>query len=109
MLRNASEINNNFDPQMSEEDIDSDGNELSPEQRKFFAKGKIRDDDGHLRVVYHRTDADFTVFDRTRTRANMDIQGNFFSPWDIDAEGYGTNVRAFYLNITNPASSSVAY
>ncbi len=70
---------------------------------------KVLDENGEPLVVYHGTDADFTVFDASKSRANMDIQGNFFSPWDIDAQGYGPNVRAFYLNIKNPANSSQGY
>ena len=74
-----------------------------------LANSKIRDEDGKLIVVYHGTDSEFNVFDRTKSRANMDIQGNFFSPWEDDAAGYGSNVRKFYLNITNPASESTGY
>ena len=88
---------------------DSEGNTLTKAQQDFFKNSKVRDEDGNLRVVYHGTDADFTVFDRTKGRANMDIQGMFFSPWDIDAEGYGPNVKAYYLNITNPAPEGLAY
>ena len=39
----------------------------------------------------------------------MDIQGMFFSPWEIDAKGYGSNVNAYYINITNPASERMGY
>ena len=74
-----------------------------------LAKSEIRDEDGKLLKVYHGTDANFTVFDRTKGRSTMDIQGSFFSPWDIDAGGYGSNVRAFYLNIENPAPEGTAY
>lgn len=88
---------------------DSDGRELSAEQRAFFRDSKVVDEDGQLLVVYHGTDADFTVFDRSRVRANMDIQGSFFSPWELDAQGYGGNVTAYYLNITNPADEATAY
>lgn len=88
---------------------DSDGNSLSAGQRDYFKDSKIRDDDGNLLVVYHGTSENFTVFDRTKSRANMDIQGSFFSPWDIDAGGYGGNVGAYYLNIKNPASESMGY
>lgn len=70
---------------------------------------KVVDENGEPLVVYHGTDAKFNVFDRTKTRANMDIQGMFFSPWDIDAQGYGSNVRAFFLNIKNPADSGIGY
>lgn len=76
---------------------------------RAFADSKIRDEDGKLLKVYHGSDADFSVFDKTKGRANMDIQGMFFSPWELDASGYGQNVRAFYLNVTNPANESTGY
>ena len=88
---------------------DNQGRHLTKEQQEYFKDSKVRDEDGNLRVVYHGSSEDFTVFDRTKARANMDIQGNFFSPWDLDAQGYGENVRAFYLNITNPAPEGIAY
>ncbi|MBO4284259.1 MAG: hypothetical protein J5958_06530 [Clostridia bacterium] len=88
---------------------DSDGNTLSYGQQNYFAKSKVRDANGRLLVVYHGTDADFTSFDMSKGRSNMDIQGAFFSPWELDASGYGKNVRAYYLNLTNPAPESVAY
>ena len=88
---------------------DSEGRDLSPAQQKYFAKSKVRDEDGNLRVVYHGSAENFTVFDRTKGRANMDIQGMFFSPWEDDAMGYGENVQAYYLDIKNPAPESVGY
>lgn len=95
--------------QYSISETDSDGNTLTAEQREFFRDSKVVDENGNLRVVYHGTDQDFTVFDRTKARANMDIQGNFFSPWQEDAGGYGGNVDAYYLNITNPADEDTGY
>lgn len=89
--------------------VDSQGNQLSKEQQEFFKDSKVRDENGNLLVVYHGTNEDFTVFDRTKTRANMDIQGNFFSPYRIEAEGYGLKVGAYYLNITNPANEGQSY
>lgn len=70
---------------------------------------KVVDENGEPLVVYHGSEEDFTVFDKTRGRANMDVQGMFFSPWDDDARGYGSNVRAFYLNIKNPANENKGY
>ena len=70
---------------------------------------KVVDEDGYPMVVYHGTTEDFNVFDKTKGRANMDIQGMFFSPWDLDAKGYGPNVRAFFLDVKNPANESVGY
>lgn len=97
------------DEQYSISETDSDGNTLTAEQREFFRDSKVVDENGNLRVVYHGTDQDFTVFDRTKARANMDIQGNFFSPWQEDAGGYGGNVESYYLNITNPADEATGY
>lgn len=70
---------------------------------------KIVNEDGTPKVVYHGTDKSFTVFDRTKGRSTMDIQGMFFSPWEIDAGGYGPNVGAYYLNIKHPANEGTAY
>ncbi len=89
--------------------VDSEGNELTNEQQEYFKDSKVRDEDGNLLVVYHGSYEDFTVFDKTKGRANMDIQGMFFSPWEIDAGGYGPNVKAYYLNITNPADEQTGY
>lgn len=70
---------------------------------------KIVDENGNPRIVYHGTSERFTVFDRTKGRSTMDIQGMFFSPYEIEAGGYGENVGSYYLNIQNPAPESVAY
>ena len=77
--------------------------------KRWFKGSKVVDEDGKPLIVYHGSDADFNAFDMTKGRANMDIQGAFFSPWDDDAAGYGGNVRAFYLSIKNPADEGTAY
>ena len=82
------------------------------ETRQFqhwFGDSKVVDEDGKPLVVYHGTDAEFNVFDMSKGRANMDIQGAFFSPYELDAQGYGENVKAYYLSIRNPADESTAY
>lgn len=43
---------------------DSAGNTLTPAQAEFFKDSKVRDADGNLLVVYHGTNAEFTVFDK---------------------------------------------
>ncbi len=70
---------------------------------------KVVDENGEPLVVYHGSDAQFDVFDRSKGRSGMDIQGMFFSPWEDDAQGYGKNVRAFFLNIKNPADGTQYY
>ena len=70
---------------------------------------KVVDEDGDPLIVYHGTSEDFTVFDSSKGRSTMDIQGMFFSPWELDAKGYGSKVGAYYLNIRNPAREDVAF
>lgn len=89
--------------------VDSEGRKLSKAQQEFFKDSKVRDEEGRLLTVYHGSDKEFFVFDRTKARANMDIQGSFFSPWEIDAQGYGGKVGEYYLNIVNPASEAMGY
>lgn len=89
--------------------VDSEGRKLSEAQQEFFKDSKVRDEEGQLLTVYHGSDKEFFVFDRTKARANMDIQGSFFSPWEIDAQGYGGKVGEYYLNIVNPASEAMEY
>lgn len=70
---------------------------------------KVVDENGEPLVVYHGTDEIFNIFDKTKGRANMDIQGSFFSPYKIDAQGYGKNIYPVFLNIKNPANENVGY
>ena len=58
--------------------------------------------------LFSNNKAEFNVFDATKSRTNMN-QGNFFSSWKVDAQGYGGNVRAFFLNIKNSADSGTGY
>ena len=76
---------------------------------KVNTASKVVDENGEPLVVYHGSDAEFDVFDRSKGRSSMDIQGMFFSPWKDDAQGYGKNVRAFFLNIKHPADDLQAY
>lgn len=44
--------------------VDSEGNELTEDQVKFYSKSKIRDNENHLKQMYHGTNNPiFTVFD----------------------------------------------
>ena len=77
--------------------------------KNWFKGSKIVDENNKPLVVYHGTDAKFTVFEMDRTRSKMDLQGAFFSPYEEDESGYGENVGAFYLSIKNPAPESKVY
>ena len=76
---------------------------------KINTASKVVDENGEPLVVYHGSDAQFDVFDSSKGRSGMDIQGMFFSPWEDDAQGYGKNVRAFFLNIKHPADDLQYY
>lgn len=82
-----------------------------PEQnfKRWFEGSKVVDENGQPLKLYHGTDADFDAFDMSKGRSTMDIQGAFFSPYDIDAKGYGQNLKEVYLNIKNPADEAMAY
>ena len=57
---------------------------------------------GYKYKAYHHTENVFTVFDLSKARANMDIQGFFFSA-DKDAESeYGSVRYDTYLKMDNP-------
>jgi len=90
--------------------VDSEGRELTEGQREFFKDSKVLDEDGNLKVVYHGSMNDFTVFDIEMARDTEDIEAFFFSGDREEAEGYGDeNLKEYYLNITNPADYDTAY
>lgn len=70
---------------------------------------KVVDENGEPLVVYHGSESNFDEFDTAKARTNMDIQGMFFSPIQEEANDYGENVRAFFLNIKNPADYDTGY
>lgn len=84
-------------------ETDSLGNQLTPEQSKYFANSKIRDVNGNLLVCYHRTDSEFDTFNKDYfgSGAGTDFGvGFYFSA--IDKDWYGDIKKECYLNITNP-------
>ena len=102
----------NLDIRFSERD--SSGRELSPQQQEYFKDSKIRDADGNLMVVYHSTDADFTVFDREKLGSLTDINamdvslaatshvGFWFNSDDLREKTYQSKVLVGYLNVKRP-------
>lgn len=81
---------------------DSDGNQLTQEQQDYFKDSKIRDENGNLKVMYHGSQAAFTVFDRNKARSSGYYgRGFYFTDSDAHAKQYG-NTYEVYLNITNP-------
>lgn len=93
---------------------DSEGKKLTKEQSEFFKDSKAVDKNGNLLKVYHTTNSDFTVFDKSKQgEATGDVNtymGFFFAD---DAE-YMQNfpefkngkTEAYYLNMKNPIDMS---
>lgn len=65
-------------------ETDTNGKQLSDKQYEFFKNTAITDKYGNLLVLYHQTDADFTVFDPLRegagTRDSETPHGIFMKP-----------------------------
>ncbi len=76
---------------------------------RWFEGSKVVDENGNPLKLYHGTEADFDAFDMSKGRSKADIQGAFFSPYEIDAKGYGSKLKEVYLNIKNPADEQTAY
>ena len=88
-------------------EVDSTGETLSEAQAEYFKDSKVRDKDGNLLVVYHGTMESFSVFDITKSRSydeklNYDLPGFYFSESNEESGGYGSAVKPYYVNVTNP-------
>ena len=97
------------DPDIRYSDRDSEGNDLTKEQKEFFADSKVRDSEGNLLVVYHGTpNGNTTVFDKVKTSKINDMgQGIYFSTNKGDASSYMGKSRnkklySTYVNIKAP-------
>lgn len=83
---------------------DSNGNQLSENQQKYFANSKVRNKDGNLLVVKHGTNNEFNIFDFSKAGKNgaQEGYGFYFSNDPEITEKYGNIQKEFYLNITKP-------
>lgn len=98
-------------------ELDSEGNALTQEQTDFFADSEVRNDDGELIPVYHKTTESFTVFQRGKlgkeTLGNADdaslaatsLIGHWFS--DSENTPFMGDAMKTYLNIKKPYYTSL--
>ena len=98
-------------------ELDSEGNALTQEQTDFFADSEVRNDDGELIPVYHKTTESFTVFQRGKlgketlrdaddaSLAATSLIGHWFS--DSENTPFMGNAMKTYLNIKNPYYTSL--
>lgn len=115
IIQNKEENINTFDEKKSKNakfKLNSNGDELSPQQQEFFKDSKVRDDEGRLLVVYHGTSQDFTTFNIAKSRSysgivDYDLPGFYFTSDKNIASDYGKNAREYYLNITSPYEGDI--
>ena len=98
-------------------ELDSEGNALTQEQTDFFADSEVRNDDGELIPVYHKTTESFTVFKRGKlgeetlgnasdaSLAATSLIGHWFS--DSENTPFMGNAMKTYLNIKKPYYTSL--
>lgn len=87
--------------------------------KRWFGDSKVVDEDGKPLVVYHATDADFTVFDREKlgqyTSENTDNEaaiesakvGFWFSENDLREKTGNKKAMEVYLSIENPMETDL--
>lgn len=99
-------VNPNGKKRYALSETDSETRTLTDEQRRFFQNSKITDNKGRLLVLYHQTDAEFTVFDTSRDGAGMrdneTPHGIFMKPTAENIGLKGNKQMPLYANITNP-------
>ena len=86
--------------------VDSEGRSLSKQQIEFFKDSKIRDEEGRLKVMYHGTTEDFTVFDFEKfggKNGSQDGLGIYLTDNKEIADIYGDRIIESYVNVTRPA------
>lgn len=98
-------------------ELDSEGNALTQAQTDFFADSEVRNDDGELIPVYHKTTESFTVFQRGKlggetlgnasdaSLAATSLIGHWFS--DSENTPFMGNAMKTYLNIKKPYYTSL--
>lgn len=91
----------------------------TPEFKRWFGKSKVVDEDGKPLVVYHATDAEFTVFDRERlgeyTSGNTSDEaaiesakvGFWFSENDLREKTGNEKTMEVYLSLENPMETDL--
>lgn len=90
--------------------VDTEGRQLSDEQKVYFADSKVVDENGSLKVMYHGTSkGGFNMFDTYGSNYGLFGTGSYFTDSKTIAESYtkkgrgkSPQVYETYLNITNP-------
>ena len=85
---------------------DSEGRRLSAQQQEYFRDSQARGADGRLKVLYHQTDGEFTVFDTRHKGAGT---GDDETPFGVFLKSTPQNIGVkgarqmeLYADIKNP-------
>ena len=72
-------------------EVDSNGRNLSEEQMNYFADSKILTEDNKLKVMYHGSPEQFTIFDRRKAKSSGYYgRGFYFTDIESHAGQYGS-------------------
>ena len=97
-----------YSKKVIKDSVDSDGNQLTEEQIEYFRNSKVRDENGNLKVMYHGTANDFTVFDPFKQggkNGTAEGYGIYFADSTEVTDAYGGKTLKGYVNMTRPARS----
>lgn len=107
-IKSVANENPSGDADIRYSDRDSNGNGLTKEQVEYFKDSKVRDEEGNLKLMYHGTADDFTVFEpllKGGKNGTAEGYGIYFADTKLVSDAYGGKVMSGYLNITRPATS----
>lgn len=80
-------------------ETDSDGTELTVQQREYFNDSKVVDEQGRLKVVYHGTRSVFTQFSRDRNYfTDSQEVADSYAPAKIKMTGYLDIKKPFIID-----------
>ena len=86
---------------------DTKGRNLTEEQQEYFKDSKVRDENGQLKVMYHGSPAQFTVFDKKKAKSSGFYgRGFYFSESESHAGQYGGRYEV-YLDLKNPVQAGI--
>lgn len=68
---------------------------------KWFGDSKVVDEQGRPLVVYHSTDVEFSVFDKTKADSSVGLPGFYFSSSEQYSREYGSITMTVYLKAEN--------
>lgn len=93
---------------LTKTEFDNQGNPIAFKTSQFFKDSKVRDDNGNLMVMYHGSQNEFSVFDKSKIKTGISMYSNngdgfYFTDSKELVKKYSKGkIYKTYLNITNP-------